>query len=98
MLRPQRLLATSARVGLRRVASRPRRANPLGGSATALAYLLDRQQRSRAGELLLEHAYTCKLLALDDVVDLEQVWLARLDPDIGEYRHQLLAKGLPLLS
>jgi hypothetical protein len=50
------------------------------------------------GELLLEHAYTCKLLALDDVVDLEQVWLARLDPDIGEYRHQLLAKGLPLLS
>src|SRR5436190_11234278 len=36
-------------------------------------------------------------LAPDDVVDLEDLRLAWLDPHVGQYRHQTLAERLPLL-
>jgi hypothetical protein len=38
-------------------------------------------------------------LAFDEVVNLEDLWLAgQLDPDVGKYGHQLIAKRLQLLS
>src|SRR5215216_6019735 len=37
-------------------------------------------------------------LALDDVVDVEHLWLAWLDPDIGQHWHQTLAKRFELLA
>src|SRR5882757_6283313 len=37
-------------------------------------------------------------LTLDDVVDLDQLRLAGLDPDLGEHRHQPLAEGVELLA
>src|SRR4051812_24982763 len=36
-------------------------------------------------------------LARDDVVDLERLWLARIDPDVGEKGHEALAECAELL-
>src|ERR1051326_5058227 len=38
------------------------------------------------------------VLALDDVVDLQHLGLTRLDSNVLQHRHQLLAEGVELLA